>query len=159
MSTTHADHTIQESELNERFGPPVPEVVNKVQPRLTEWMSEFIHRSPFMVMATASADGACDLAPKGGDPGFVAVLDDQTLLVPDYSGNNLFFGHHNLFENPQVGLLFIIPGEGWTLRVQGWAQLVDDEASMAALGTASYGERPRLGIKVSIEKCFPHCPK
>jgi len=122
-------------------------------------MIEFIHRSPFIVLATSNSNGVCDVSPKGGSPGFVVVADDQTLLIPDYGGNNLFHGHHNLFENPQVGLLFVLPGEGWTVRVRGAAQLVDDESSMATLGTATNGERPRLGIKVLVEECFCHCPK
>ncbi|HLQ35560.1 MAG TPA: MSMEG_1061 family FMN-dependent PPOX-type flavoprotein [Chloroflexota bacterium] len=156
MTPTHA---LREAELKERFGPPEPQVVDKVQPRLTEWMAEFIRRSPFMVMATSTSTGACDVSPKGGGPGFVAVLDEQTLLIPDYRGNNLFFGHKNLMDNPQLGLLFFIPGEGWTVRVNGRAQIVDDQPSLEALGAAPHGERPRLAIKVFIEECFSHCPK
>ncbi|HEY8693419.1 MAG TPA: MSMEG_1061 family FMN-dependent PPOX-type flavoprotein [Chloroflexota bacterium] len=159
MSTPTVSHAIREADLSERFGPPSPRVVDKVQPKLTAWMTEFIHRSPFMVLATSTSDGACDVSPKGGGPGFVTVLDEQTLLVPDYAGNNLFFGHKNIMDNPQVALLFLIPGEGWAVRVNGRAQIVDDEASMAALGVAPHGEKPRLGIKVFIAECFSHCPK
>jgi PPOX class probable FMN-dependent enzyme len=159
MSTPTMQHAISEPELNERFGPPKPEVVNKVQPRLTDWMKDFIRNSPFMVMATATSTGACDVSPKGGGPGFVVIVDDQTLLIPDYAGNNLFFGHRNLMDNPQVALLFFVPGEGWTVRVTGHAQIVDDEESLEVLGAAPYGEKPRLGIKVFIDECFSQCPK
>jgi PPOX class probable FMN-dependent enzyme len=161
MSTPTIDieHAICADELDERFGPPNPETVHKVQPRLTEWMTEFIRRAPFMVMATSNAKGDLDVSPKGGGPGFVAVLDDTTLLLPDYRGNNLFFGHRNLMEHPQVGLLFLIPGEGWCVRVNGRAQIVDDQASLERLGPAPHGERPRLAVKVFIEECFSHCPK
>lgn len=159
MSTRIISHAIGEAELSERFGAPHPQVVDKVQSRLTEWMTEFIRRSPFMVLATSTSSGACDVSPKGGGSGFVAVLDEQTLLIPDYAGNNLFFGHKNVMDNPRIGMLFLIPCEGWTVRVNGRAQIVDDEASMATLGVAPHGEKPRLGIKVFIEECFSHCPK
>ncbi|HLY67138.1 MAG TPA: MSMEG_1061 family FMN-dependent PPOX-type flavoprotein [Chloroflexota bacterium] len=157
--TPAIEHAICETDLAERFGPPAAEVANKVQPRLTDWMTEFIRRSPFMVMATSTSSGACDVSPKGGGPGFVVVVDDQTLLIPDYKGNNLFFGHRNIFDNPQVALLFLIPGEGWTVRVTGHVQIVDDAESLQTLGAAPHGERPRLGLKVSIDECFSHCPK
>src|SRR5438552_11746829 len=111
MSTPTIEHALCEEELNERFGPPAAEVTNKVQPRLTEWMTGFIQRSPFMVIATSTSTGACDVSPKGGGAGFVAVVDEKTLLIPDYKGNNLFFGHRNIMDNPQVGLLFMVPGE------------------------------------------------
>jgi len=140
MSTRIISHAIGEAELSERFGAPHPQVVDKVKSRLTEWMTEFIRRSPFMVLATSTSSGACDVSPKGGGSGFVAVLDEQTLLIPDYAGNNLFFGHKNVMDNPRIGMLFLIPGEGWTVRVNGRAQIVDDEASMATLGVAPHGE-------------------
>ena len=159
MSTPTKLHAIEEDDLERRFGAPRPEVANKVQSRLTEWMTRFIQNAPFAVMATSTSTGECDVSPKGGGPGFVAILDDQTLLIPDYAGNNLFFGHKNLMDNPRVALLFMIPGEGWCVRVNGPAQIVDDEASMAALGVAPHGEKPRLGIRVDIEECFSHCPK
>ena len=159
MSIAVPTHAIREDELNARFGPPTPEVANKVQPRLTEWMTEFIRRSPFIVMATSTSTGACDVSPKGGGPGFVTVLDDTSLLLPDYKGNNLFFGHRNLMDNPQLGLLFFIPGEGWTVRVNGHARILDDKESLELLGPAPHGERPRLAIRVAIDECFSHCPK
>jgi len=159
MSTPTMNHAIHADELNERFGPPEPQVVNKVQPRLNDWMSEFIRRSPFMVMATSTSDGACDVSPKGGGAGFVRIVDDQTLLIPDYKGNNLFFGHKNLMDNPRLGLLFLLPGEGWCVRVNGRAQILDDKESLELLGPAPHGERPRLALKVYIEECFSHCPK
>jgi PPOX class probable FMN-dependent enzyme len=121
-------------------------------------MAEFIRRSPFMVMATSTSGGACDVSPKGGGAGFVMIVDEQTLLIPDYTGNNLFFGHKNLMDNPQVALLFFIPGETWTVRVNGHAQIVDDAGSLELLGPAPHGERPRLATKVFIDECFSHCP-
>lgn len=159
MSSPTISHAISEEDLAERFGAPSPTVANKVRPQLDEWMTRFIERSPFMVMATATASGACDVSPKGGGPGFVMVVDERTLLFPDYTGNNLFFGHKNLMENPQLGMLFMIPGEGWCVRVNGHAQIVDDRESLEALGPAPHGERPRLALRVSIDECFSHCPK
>ncbi len=158
MMTT-LSHAVCAEELNERFGPVNPRAATKVKPALSEWMAGFIRRSPFMVLATASAGGAIDTSPKGGDPGFVAIVDNRTLLIPDYAGNNLFFGHRNVLENPQVSLLFMIPGETWTVRVTGRALIVDDEESLMLLGACSNGEKPRLGIRVAIEECFQHCPK
>ena len=156
--TTAVTHAIAESDLQPRFGPPHPRAVNKVKSALDEWMTGFIQRSPFMVVGTATSDGECDVSPKGGAPGFVAILDPRTLLIPDYAGNNLFFGHRNLLDNPKVALLFLIPGEGYTVRVVGEAQIVDDEESLQVL-RASSGELPRLGIRVAIQECFSHCPK
>ena len=158
--TTPVTHALCEADLEARFGSPhPPQAANKVKPELTEWMAEFIRHSPFVVLATSTSNGACDVSPKGGGPGFVAVLDARTLLIPDYAGNNLFFGHRNILDNPQLGLLFMIPGEGWTLRVNGRAQLVDDDGSLATLALEGKAEKPRLGIKVAIEECFSHCTK
>jgi uncharacterized protein len=152
-------HAVRANELNERFGSVKPTTANKVKPSLTEWMTEFIQHSPFMVMATSGASGAVDASPKGGAPGFVMVLDRQTLLIPDFAGNNLFFGHRNILENPQVALIFLVPGEGWTVRVNGHAQIVDDAESLTELAESPNGEGPRLGIKIFIDECFSHCPK
>lgn len=156
ISTNHA---ISDRELSERFGPPHPAAAKKVQSSLTDWMTRYIAQSPFLVMATSTNDGACDVSPKGGAPGFVAVLDAQTLLIPDYAGNNLFFGHRNILNNSHVGLIFMIPGEGSTVRVNGRAQIVDDAESLTVLGSATNGEAPRLGTKIFIDECFGHCPK
>ena len=157
---TETTHAVCSEELNERFGPVNPKAVGKVQPRITEKAAAFIGQAPFMVLATAGADGTCDASPKGGEPGFVAVADDNTLLIPDFKGNNLFFGVRNILENPHVGLIFMIPGEGWTLRVAGRAQVVDDQPSLTALmGDSFLGEAPRAAIKVTVEECYFHCPK
>ena len=155
--TTHA---LRSEELNDRFGAPSPRAVGKVQPVVDEWSAAFIARSPFCVLATASADGRCDASPKGGEPGFVVVDDPTTLLIPDFKGNNLFFGMRNVLENPHVGLLFMIPGENWTLRVGGRAQVVDDPATLAKFPRPSSAARaPQLAIKVMVEEVFLHCPK
>ncbi len=156
---TELTHAVCADELNDRFGTPSPRAVGKVQPQVDDYSAAFIARSPFCVLATASAEGACDASPKGGEPGFVRVADPQTLLIPDYKGNSLFFGMRNLLENPHVGLIFLIPGENWTLRVGGRAQIVDDEETLALLPGAKSATRPQLAIKVTVEECFLHCPK
>ena len=157
---TESTHAVCGEELNERFGPVNSKAVGKVQHRITEQAVAFIAQAPFMVLATAGADGTCDASPKGGEPGFVMVADDNTLLIPDYKGNNLFFGVRNILENPHVGLLFMIPGEGWTLRVGGQARFVDDQPTLTALSGDSFlGESPRAAIKVTVEECYFHCPK
>lgn len=153
-------HAVCADELNPRFGTPSVRAVGKVQPIVDEWSAAFIARAPFCILATASAEGACDASPKGGDPGFVVVADPHTLLIPDVKGNNLFFGVRNILENPHVGLLFLIPGENWTLRVGGRATIVDDEATLARLRESlTRGQPSQLAIKVEVEECFLHCPK
>lgn len=154
------EHAVSAGSLGERFGEPSARAAGKVQPEVDEWTAAFIAKSPFCVLATSSAEGAMDASPKGGDPGFIQVADPKTLLIPDYKGNNLFFGMKNILENPRVGLLFFIPGENWTLRVGGNAQIVDDPATLDRLDTAgSKAKKPQLAIRVDVEEVFLHCPK
>src|SRR5215213_5818435 len=96
--------------FQEQFGIPSKGASEKVRPYMIEWVQTFIRESPFMIMATSNADGQCDASPKGGKPGFVKVLDETRLLIPDVAGNRLFQSYANLVDNPQVGLLFLIPG-------------------------------------------------
>jgi len=153
-------HAVAAEELNERFGPVSPRAAVKVRDVVHEWAQRFIARSPFMVLATASADGACDASPKGGRPGFVLVVDEKTLLIPDYKGNALFFGLRNIIENPQVGLLFLVPGVEWTLRVGGRARIVDDPELLDRFRQVVPDDRTvQLGIEVKVEEVYFHCPK
>lgn len=158
--TASPSHAIVAEELTERFGPVNPRAAVKVRDSIGEEAGRFIARSPFMVMATASSEGACDASPKGGRPGFVMVDGPRTLLIPDYKGNALFFGMHNILENPQVGLLFMVSGVDWTLRVGGRARILDDATTLDRLRLAASDERPiQLAIEVSVEECYFHCPK
>ena len=141
MSAT-ADHTIATVDaLREVVAPPSDGVKMKLGDRLDEFARDFIAECPFLVLATASADGKADASPKGDDPGFVVVEDDHTLVIPDRPGNNLAFGLTNIIETGQVGLLFIIPGTTETLRVNGRAELSRDPR--AARGPGRPGQARR----------------
>lgn len=155
-----AQHAITAEELAARFGPCSPKAAVKKRAEIDRHAARFIAQSPFMVMATASAAGTCDASPKGGPPGFVAVIDPKTLLIPDYPGNRLFDGLRNLLENPHVGLIFMLPGESWTLRVNGRARIRDDAAALQRLRQQdALGRAPQLAVEVTVEECFFHCPK
>jgi len=118
---------------------------------------DFIARSPFFVLATADADGTCDTSPRGGPAGFVRVLDERRLLVPEYPGNRRADSHRNLLANPRASLIFMIPGLRETLRVTGRACITRDVALLE--GLAVDGKAPRLGIGVEVEEAFVHCAK
>ena len=146
-----------ERELRELLGYPHERAVKKDLGRLDEHARAFIARAPFLLLATANAAGRCDVSPKGDAPGFVRVLDDRHLAVPDRPGNKRIDGMRNLLENPHVGLIFLVPGKEDTLRVNGRAWIVRDEALLASL--AAMGKRPELAIGVEVEECYLHCPK
>jgi PPOX class probable FMN-dependent enzyme len=116
-----------------------------------------IARSPFVLVATSGASGQCDVSPKGDAPGFVQVLDDRHLLIPDRPGNKRLDGMRNILENPHVGLIFLVPRRGETLRVNGRASIVRD-AELLDRCTVQ-GKPPLLGIGVQVEECFLHCAK
>jgi uncharacterized protein len=115
----------------------------------------FIARSPFVLIGTSDAAGRCDVSPKGDSPGFVRPLDEHMLVIPDRPGNRRADTLSNILENAHVGLLFIIPGMDETLRVNGRAQIVQDEDILAQCTVN--GKTPLLGIAVEVEECFVHC--
>ena len=118
---------------------------------------DFIARSPFFVLGTSGADGSGDVSPRGGPPGFVRVLDDRRLLVPEYPGNRRADSHTNLLENPCATLIFMIPRLRETLRINGRARITRDETLLAELGER--GRTPALGIGVEVEEVYVHCAK
>jgi len=146
-----------ERELRELLGHPHERAVQKDLGRLDEHARAFIARSPFLLLATAGADGRCDVSPKGDAPGFVRVLDEAHLAIPDRPGNKRLDGMTNLLANPHVGLIFLVPGKEDTLRVNGRACIVRDPALLASL--EAMGKRPELAIGVEVEECYLHCPK
>jgi uncharacterized protein len=143
--------------LRELVGTPTERAIKKQLAALDRHCRAFIARSPFVLLGTSSADGRCDVSPKGDRPGFVLVLDDQTLVVPDRPGNKRLDSLQNILANPHVGLLFLIPGMDETLRVNGRAELVRDEELLERM--AVDGKRPLLGIVVNVEETFLHCAR
>ena len=146
-----------EQALRELYGHPGERAVAKEQARLDEPTRAFIAHSPFLVMGTAGADGRCDVSPKGDAPGFVHVLDDHHLAIPDRLGNNRLDGLRNVVDNPHVGLIFFIPGREDTLRVNGRATISRDEALLERL--AVNGKRPQTALVVEVEQTFMHCAR
>ena len=118
---------------------------------------DFIRRSPFLVLSTADADGNQDASPKGDGPGFVAIEDRNTLLIPDRKGNKLLFGLQNILANPRVGILFVAPPTSETLRVNGTAEIVVDPAILERL--SARGQPAQVAIRVTVRECFFHCAK
>lgn len=143
------------AELRELVGNPNARAVRKQLAALDAHCRAFIEHSPFMLLGTSGVSGRCDVSPKGDRPGFVAVDDDTTLVIPDRPGNRRFDSVQNILENPHVGLLFLIPGMDETLRVNGTATLVRDEDLLQRL--AMDGKPPVLAIVVQVEEAFLHC--
>jgi PPOX class probable FMN-dependent enzyme len=144
-------------ELRALFGEPNERAVLKCKATLDEHSRVFIAASPFLLLATSNAAGQCDVSPKGDGPGFVLVLDETHLVVPDRPGNNRIDSLSNILENPHVGLIFLVPGRGDTLRVNGRASIVRDEEILSR--AAMRGKLPKVGIGVEVEEAYLHCPK
>lgn len=136
---------------------PSPLAKAKQIDHLDKHCRRFIELSPFLCLATSNAQGKSDVTPRGDPPGFVKVLDDNTLAIPDRPGNNRIDSLRNLSEQPQVGLLFMIPGIEETLRVNGPATLSQDPALLQSM--AVDGKPPKLAIVVRVEEAFLHCAK
>jgi hypothetical protein len=146
-----------EATLRELIGEPLATTQAKIADHLTPHTRRFVELAPFACIATSDRDGTCDVSPRGDPPGFVRILDDRTLLVPDRPGNRLADTLRNILVNPRVGILFVIPGIGETFRVNGRATLVTDAALLAP--SAVDGKPPKLGIVVDIEAAYTQCPK
>ncbi len=145
-------------------GEPKEIVKQKISDALDAGTREFISQSPFCVLATSNASGQCDASPKGGAPGFVQVLDDSHLLLPDVAGNKLFQSYENVESQPGVGLLFMIPGSEWTLRVNGRARMIQkpDPLLDDVMPTGDHSDdntRILQGLCVEIEEVYGHCPR
>jgi PPOX class probable FMN-dependent enzyme len=149
--------TMTVSEVREIYPRPEGAAVQKRWRKLDRFMRAFIKRSPFLCLGTANAAGKADVSPRGDPPGFVQILDDETLLIPDRPGNNHLDSIENIIANPNVGLIFFVPGSEETLRVNGRARVVDDPSLLAA--AELNGRAPKAGIEVSIGEVFLHCPK
>jgi PPOX class probable FMN-dependent enzyme len=158
MGTSRTEHLITtESALRELIGSPAEVVCSKVTTRLNALTRQYIDRSPFLCIATADADGNCDLSPRGDPAGFVSVLDDTTLLLPERPGNRIADTLTNILANPHVGLLFLVPGATETFRVNGRATLTADRGLLDPC--AVEGKVPKLGILVDIDEAYTQCSK
>jgi len=146
-----------EASLRGVIGTPSEVVLTKFSDRLNPLTRQFVERSPFVCVATARPDGGLDVSPRGDPPGFVRILDERTLLLPDRPGNRIADTLTNLLEDPRIALLFLIPGVGDTFRVNGRARIVDDAELLAP--SAVDGKVPRLGILVSVEEAYTQCSK
>lgn len=145
------------AELRHIIGDPLPLVCAKVADSLNPLTRQLIERSPFLCLATSDVNGNCDVTPRGDPPGFVRILDDRTLLLPERPGNRLADALCNIIFNPHVGLLFIIPGVTDTFRVNGRAWITDDVGLLAPSTHA--GRAPRIGVVIEIDEAFTQCSK
>ncbi len=143
--------------LRAHMGQISPMAERKVLYRLDKHCRAFIGLSPFLVLATADADGHVDASPRGDPPGFVQVIDDRTLLLPDRPGNNRVDSFQNIMSAAGVGLIFLVPGIDETLRVNGRARLLTEPALLGGLDVN--GKAPRTGLLIGIEEVFFHCGK
>lgn len=146
-----------EAALRELIGEPTAIVCAKLAKRLNALTRRFIELSPLVCLATSDAHGGCDVSPRGDPRGFVRILDDETLLVPERPGNRIADSLRNILANPNVGLLFVIPGVTDTFRVNGRATLTTDASLLAPC--AVEGKVPKLGILVDIESAYTQCSK
>ncbi len=145
------------SDLRTIYKEPHEVAVKKVLSQLDNHLRDFIELSPFLVLSTVRVDGYCDASPRGDAPGFVRVLDEKNIFLPDRPGNNRLDSLTNIVNNPGVGILFMIPGLVETLRVNGTARIV---VNMSLLGSSIVqGKTPKSGLQITINECYIHCGK
>ena len=148
----------------ERFGKPVPMVEKKILPVMSGMIQDFIREAPFAVLATSNGRGDCDASPKGGRPGFVKVIDERRLVLPDIAGNNLFQSYENVEHNPKAGLLFLLPGCDWTVRVNGRASVLEtDDRGLSGVSPEVFADddntRILQGLLIEVDEAYAHCPR
>ncbi|MDA0369520.1 MAG: pyridoxamine 5'-phosphate oxidase family protein [Proteobacteria bacterium] len=146
-----------EAALRTVIGDAHPITVDKEMDHLDQHARHFIALSPFLCLGTTNGQGLADVSPRGDPPGFVAVLDDRTLLLPERPGNRRADSMLNVMANPVVGLIFFVPGIEETLRVSGRATVIDDATLLADM--AVNGKPPKLAVRVNVERVFFHCAK
>jgi PPOX class probable FMN-dependent enzyme len=147
----------KEDEVEAILGKPSSRVLAKVVDTLDDICRAFIARSPFVVVASSDSMGRVDVSPKGDPPGFVQVLDGRTIAIPERPGNRRADTFRNVLQNPRVGLIFLIPGKGETLRVSGMARIARDAWLRERLAVAD--RVPELALLVTVEEAFLHCTK
>jgi uncharacterized protein len=146
-----------EAQLRELIGSPTELVAGKIADRLNDFFRRYIEESPFVCLATASSDGRLDVSPRGDPAGFVRILDERTLLIPDRPGNRIADTLTNVLDSGRIALLFLVPGVGETFRINGSAVLTDDPDLL--VDSAVEGKPPKLGILVTVEEAYTQCSK
>lgn len=146
-----------EEELRELLGAPLRRTLDKERTELHELDKLWLAHSPFCLVATSDERGRCDVSPKGDPPGFTLVLDDSTIALPERPGNRRADGFRNILRNPHVGLLYMLPGRGDTLRINGRARILRRAPFFERMEVK--GHRPVLALVVEIEQVFHHCAK
>src|SRR6201993_404051 len=146
-----------EEQLRAIVGYPATYVANKASNRLKDIHRQWLARSPLCFVATVDASGRVDVSPKGDPPGFVHVIDDTTIAIPERPGNKRADGYLNVLQRPHVGTLFLIPGRGDTLRINGTARILADADYFDAMTVK--GKRPVLALEIDVEEVFFHCAK
>jgi uncharacterized protein len=150
------------NKYRDKFGYPAERTKGKVKPTMAKWVQEFIRHSPFCVLATSNAHGDCDASPKGGKPGFVKILNEKQLFIPDVAGNKLFHGYGNIESNPKAGLIFFIPGHNSTVRVNGTVRVIDGaELPDVRLQVHNPDEKAKVlqGLLLEVDEAYSHCPR
>jgi PPOX class probable FMN-dependent enzyme len=154
---TFTEKVTSDAALREIIDVPNEMIRRKQLAALDKHCQEFIALSPFLLISSTNAAGEADVSPRGDPPGFVQVLDEKTLVIPERPGNRRIDTLRNIVQQPHVGLLFLIPGQGETLRVNGQACIIRDSAVLERCIVE--GKRPLLAIAVSVDECFLHCSK
>jgi len=144
-------------ELTELLGAPSESGLKKQLSELDRHMETFIAASPLMLLGTVGSDGKCDVSPRGDIPAVGKVLDPRTLVIPEWKGNRRVDSLRNIIQTGRVGLLFLTPGLGETLRVNGRAWVIRDDDVLASL--SNQGRQPLVGIGVEVDECFFQCAK
>jgi uncharacterized protein len=148
----------------QKFGEPIELVLKKIFPSMPEMIQDFVRAAPFAVLSTADGAGNCDASPKGGRPGFVKVLDERRLLLPDVAGNKLFQSYGNLETNPKAALLFLIPGCDWTVRVNGRTSVVEkNDGRLTGIAPEVFeaDENTKIlqGLLLEVDEAYAQCPR
>jgi len=151
------EHVTDRDALREIVDAPMALAATKEMPALDRHCRHFISLSPFLCLSSMSADGKADVSPRGDPPGFVKVLDEKTVLIPDRKGNRRLDTMQNILEQPSVAVIFFVPGIEETLRLNGKASLTRDPALLADMDVQ--GKPPALGIRIEIDTVFFHCAK
>ena len=157
MGMNREDTILDGKDLRGIYDQPTDIAVKKVLPQLDDHFRNYIELSPFLVLSTVRDDGYCDASPRGDAPGFVKVIDDKSIFLPDRPGNNRLDSMTNILKNPGIGMLFMIPGLEETLRINGTARIVSDVNLLAS--SMVRGKTPRSGLHISIHECYIHCGK